>query len=706
MHVFGTDNFLPLTFYLTAPYRLPVTDTRFSMYGFNGTPSVMFDGTTASVGGLGSGSMYANYLPIYQARAATPSPLVIESSYTILGDQATVTATLTVDQALPAGTRQVQFYVALADLHDHDYMVMASLAPQTLTVSGIGQQQTVERTFTVAAGWEHANLRIVILVQDLRQRGGAAGGPVGPRLQGQHRDRLRARRRRCRLDPERALRRAGRRQRRPQPGRLLRRRVQPAVGGRRLLDRSRARDQVQTVAEDGQLVFSGQYTDGPLAGRGRRCPAGRPIRPRGVSIVDWDGDGDLDLHVLNEGAADNLLRNDGGVFTDVGSGPILDTGAGCSSAWADYNGDGNLDVYIGRNGQANLLLTGDGSGGFAPGQRLRRRPRRPGPHRGLGRLRPRRHPRPLRGQHRRPPTSCSRASGDLGGGFYIFSTQSNGAADPGNGRGMAWADIDFDGRLDVYVVNSFAANVLMQNTPQGFNDISAVRRRRQRQRRGRRLGRPRQRRRLRPLPGQRRHGRPPVPGRRLRLLQPGARRQPGRPRPRPRRGLGRPGQRHPPGPVRGPLRRARPDADRRRRRQLPARPGGRGRGRRRQQRPWPAATWTATARWTCSSPATAPPTCCSMNVIATDNHWFAVRLHGTAGSNPAAIGARVAVTGGGVTQMRAVTGGGGYLGHGRRPGALRPGRGDPSSTSCASPGPTASVQTAGPLTADQLLDVT
>ena len=89
--MFGTDNFLPLTFYLTPPYRLPVTDVRFSMYGFNGTPSVMFDGTTSSVGGLGSGSMYTNYLPLYNARAATPSPLVVASSYTIAGDQATVT---------------------------------------------------------------------------------------------------------------------------------------------------------------------------------------------------------------------------------------------------------------------------------------------------------------------------------------------------------------------------------------------------------------------------------------------------------------------------------------------------------------------------------------------------------------------------------------------------------------------------------------
>ncbi len=68
----------------------------------------------------------------------------------------------------------------------------------------------------------------------------------------------------------------------------------------------------------------------------------------GVSAADFDGDGWLDLLLLNQGA-DRLLRNAGdGTFLDVtvqagiAGDAFLSTGA----SWADFDGDGDLDVYI------------------------------------------------------------------------------------------------------------------------------------------------------------------------------------------------------------------------------------------------------------------------------------------------------------------------------------------------------------------------
>ncbi|MBU1187601.1 MAG: CRTAC1 family protein [Gammaproteobacteria bacterium] len=67
----------------------------------------------------------------------------------------------------------------------------------------------------------------------------------------------------------------------------------------------------------------------------------------GVTFVDFDNDGWLDLLVLNDGH-DVLLRNTGSGFIDVTASVGLDAhqGRGESAAWADFNRDGYLDLYI------------------------------------------------------------------------------------------------------------------------------------------------------------------------------------------------------------------------------------------------------------------------------------------------------------------------------------------------------------------------
>jgi hypothetical protein len=80
----------------------------------------------------------------------------------------------------------------------------------------------------------------------------------------------------------------------------------------------------------------------------------------GVACADFDGDGDIDIHVSSFGTAtDNigqvgrhrLYRNDGGVFTDVAvasgvatTSPAVSTAAG--AAWGDLDLDGDLDLAV------------------------------------------------------------------------------------------------------------------------------------------------------------------------------------------------------------------------------------------------------------------------------------------------------------------------------------------------------------------------
>ena len=61
---------------------------------------------------------------------------------------------------------------------------------------------------------------------------------------------------------------------------------------------------------------------------------------------DFDNDGDQDLYVANDFGRDNLYRNDGGHFVDVGNeAGAEDAASGMSAVWGDFNRDGWMDVY-------------------------------------------------------------------------------------------------------------------------------------------------------------------------------------------------------------------------------------------------------------------------------------------------------------------------------------------------------------------------
>ena len=165
---------------------------------------------------------------------------------------------------------------------------------------------------------------------------------------------------------------------------------------------------------------------------------------QGVTVGDFDNDGNVDVFVTRLQAY-NLYRNRGdGTFEDVteraGLAGMRDTPT--SAAFADLDNDGDLDLYV-----CHYMLWDPKNPGLcrdSRGEPIYCEPRTVEP----------------------APDHVFRNDG----GRFVDVTTTAGFSDPdGRGLGVVAADLDGDSLIDLYVANDGTANYLFRNRGGGFH---------------------------------------------------------------------------------------------------------------------------------------------------------------------------------------------------------------------------------------------
>jgi hypothetical protein len=165
------------------------------------------------------------------------------------------------------------------------------------------------------------------------------------------------------------------------------------------------------------------------------APRFEPMQPdlfgAGATLVnaaaDYDADGDVDLFVGFNGAANRLYRNSGGSFADIAaSAGVADARPTRAAAGGDFDADGDADLLVGF-----APVTG---GPAAPILRLYRNDR---------------------------------------GTFLDVTSAAGLVVDAGAVRQPVWIDIDADGDLDLFVAFRDRPDMFFRNTFGRFADVAA-----------------------------------------------------------------------------------------------------------------------------------------------------------------------------------------------------------------------------------------
>ena len=181
--------------------------------------------------------------------------------------------------------------------------------------------------------------------------------------------------------------------------------------------------------------------DGTFENHTSESGLGLSLYGMGAAFADYDADGDLDIYITALGP-NKLLRNDGGRFVDVSDrSGVVSPGWSTGAAWLDYDRDGWMDLFVAHyvkwTPETDIYVTRDGkTKSYAT-------------------------PEGYEGE-------TSRLYRNLGNGRFADVTEEAGLLnDEGKSLGVALADFNTDGWVDIVVSNDTQPNFLYINQQDG-----------------------------------------------------------------------------------------------------------------------------------------------------------------------------------------------------------------------------------------------
>jgi len=165
----------------------------------------------------------------------------------------------------------------------------------------------------------------------------------------------------------------------------------------------------------------------------------------GVAVGDYDNDGFPDLYVTSYGKNILYHNNGDGTFTDVtAKAGVAGGGWSVSAGFFDYDNDGKLDLFVTRYMDWDTQHSKDCGGNY--------------------------HTYCPPGEFPRTTNILYHNRGD--GTFEDVSQRSGIAAKKGHGLGVAFADYDGDGFIDIFVANDGMQQYLFHNNGNGtFTEV-------------------------------------------------------------------------------------------------------------------------------------------------------------------------------------------------------------------------------------------